>query len=240
MFREPDTMQEAASPVYGEKAVTIRFRCLDLLWRPVGILVRFVAVIHPTRGMILLMCTDVNLAPVEIIRIYSLRFKIELSFKQALRVIRVSCKQTDVRLCCMGYLQLSDTCNPVQIRFPTVNHKGYHRLCLYSSMTLMTQIAQFCEHIDLLHSDYDAKAFQLLCSMFYSFVNPVNGYCRNCVPIGCTYRPRYQIEPGLHGRVLFHCGTVIITAYLPNENYVIQFSSYNNGDFHCRRYRFIQ
>lgn len=87
MFGEPDTMQEAASPVYGEKAVTIKFRCLNLLWRPVGILVRFVAVSHPTRGMILLMCTDVNLAPVEIIRIYSLRFKIELSFKQALRVI---------------------------------------------------------------------------------------------------------------------------------------------------------
>jgi len=87
MFEEPDTMQEAPSPVYGEKTVTIRFRCLDLLWRPVGILVRFVAVIHPTRGMILLMCTDVNLAPVEIIRIYSLRFKIEVSFKQALRVI---------------------------------------------------------------------------------------------------------------------------------------------------------
>jgi len=87
MFGEPDTMQEAASPVYGEKAVTIKFRCQNLLWRPVGILVRFVAVIHPTRGMILLMCTDVNLAPVEIIRIYSLRFKIELSFKQALRVI---------------------------------------------------------------------------------------------------------------------------------------------------------
>lgn len=47
MFGEPDTMQEAASPVYGEKAVTIRFRCLDLLWRPVGILVRFVASFTP-------------------------------------------------------------------------------------------------------------------------------------------------------------------------------------------------
>lgn len=87
MFWEPDTMQEAASPVYGEKAVTIRFRSLDLLWRPVGILVRFVAVIHPTRGMILLICTDITLDPIEIIRIYSLRFKIELSFKQALRII---------------------------------------------------------------------------------------------------------------------------------------------------------
>ena len=87
MFENPDTMQEVASPVYGENATTIRFRCLDLLWRPVGILVRFVAVIHPTRGMILLMCTDITLDPIEIIRIYSLRFKIEVSFKQALRTI---------------------------------------------------------------------------------------------------------------------------------------------------------
>lgn len=87
MFREPDTMQEAPSPVYGEKKVTIKFRCLDLIWRPVGIVVRFVAVNHPIRGMILLMCTDVTLNPLEIIRIYSLRFKIELSFKQALHVL---------------------------------------------------------------------------------------------------------------------------------------------------------
>ena len=87
MFNDPRSMQEVPSPVYGETNVTLRFYYRDLLWRPVGILIRFVAVIHPTRGMILLMSTDTNLAPVEIIRIYSLRFKIELSFKQALRVI---------------------------------------------------------------------------------------------------------------------------------------------------------
>ena len=80
-------LQTAPSPVYGEKNVTLQFKTADLLWRPVGILVRFVAVLHPHRGVILLMSTDLNLTPMEILRIYGLRFKIELSFKQALRVI---------------------------------------------------------------------------------------------------------------------------------------------------------
>ena len=81
------SMQQVASPVYGDRNVTLRCRVCDLLWRPAGRLVRFVAVIHPTRGSCILMCTDTSLSAVEIIRLYGLRFKIECSFKQAVRQI---------------------------------------------------------------------------------------------------------------------------------------------------------
>ena len=76
-------MDLAVSPVYGERGVKIRYRVCDLMWRPVGRLVRFVAVVHPTRGTIVLMTTDLSLEAMDIIRIYGLRFKIELTFKQA-------------------------------------------------------------------------------------------------------------------------------------------------------------
>ena len=87
LLNDPQSMPSAASPVYGEHDVTIQYRVCDLLWRPVGRLVRFVAVIHPSRGACLLLCTDLSLPAIEIIRLYGLRFKIEHGFKQAVRVI---------------------------------------------------------------------------------------------------------------------------------------------------------
>lgn len=87
LLQDSKAFESAASPVYGERKVKIQYQVRDLLWRPAGQLVRFVAVRHPTRGACLLMCTDVALSPLEIIRLYGLRFKIELGFKQAVRQI---------------------------------------------------------------------------------------------------------------------------------------------------------
>ena len=77
----------AASPVYGENEVLVQYRALDVLWKPVGRVVRFCIVKHPVRGTIFLLCTDVSMAPLEILQLYGYRFKIELGFRQAVHVI---------------------------------------------------------------------------------------------------------------------------------------------------------
>jgi hypothetical protein len=87
LFQNKSRWCEAKSPVYGERGVTIRYRVEDLLWRPLKRTVRFVLVDHPYRGKIILLCTDLTIEPIDVIRLYGVRFKIELSFKQALHVI---------------------------------------------------------------------------------------------------------------------------------------------------------
>ena len=82
-FAQTAKFIQALSPVYGESRTYIQYRTADLLWRPIGCLVRFVWVIHPTRGKLILMCTDCSLDPLKIIEMYGYRFKIEVSFRHA-------------------------------------------------------------------------------------------------------------------------------------------------------------
>ena len=87
LFRSALKIDTLISPVYDEKDVSLLVRTIDLLWKPAGRLVRFVLVEHPTRGRLVLMGTDLTLEPVQIIRLYGLRFKIELGFKQAAHIV---------------------------------------------------------------------------------------------------------------------------------------------------------
>ena len=91
LFRQRKRFTTYPSPVYGESKINILVREMNLLWRPIAGLVKFVWVIHPTRGRIILISADLNLSALEVIRVYGLRFKIEVSFKVALRSIGVYC-----------------------------------------------------------------------------------------------------------------------------------------------------
>ncbi len=69
---------------YGEK---IKLFSLFEQWRPFGDLVLFVLTRHPTKGNAIVMSTDRSATPLSLIRIYGLRFKIEVLFKQAVHQI---------------------------------------------------------------------------------------------------------------------------------------------------------
>jgi hypothetical protein len=71
--------QTAKVSLYG-KIETIEYLCLDLLWRPVKGMIRFVLVKHGTTPFIL-MCDDLTVPALRIIELYGYRFKVEVTFK---------------------------------------------------------------------------------------------------------------------------------------------------------------
>lgn len=87
ILKDKSKMCRAIIAMYDDGPKEISYRSLDLLWHPVGVTVRFVFVNNPTRGSAIFMTTDLSLDPLDIIKIYSLRFKIEVSFKQAINTV---------------------------------------------------------------------------------------------------------------------------------------------------------
>jgi len=74
-----DRFEQTTISLYGQ-CKEVSFLCLDLIWKPIGNKVRFVLVRDGSEQFIL-MCSDVELLASDIIRAYSYRFKIEVSFK---------------------------------------------------------------------------------------------------------------------------------------------------------------
>jgi len=74
-----EQFEQTTISIYGERK-EIFFLCLDLIWKPIAEKVRFVLVRDGSETFIL-MCSDLSLSPYDIIRAYSYRFKIEVSFK---------------------------------------------------------------------------------------------------------------------------------------------------------------
>lgn len=75
--------------LYGKKT-QISYYCLDLIWKPAKQKVRFVLVEMNGKQFILL-CSNLLWAPEDIIRAYSFRFKIEVSFKALKHLIGSFC-----------------------------------------------------------------------------------------------------------------------------------------------------
>jgi Transposase DDE domain len=74
-------------PMPGNNKLMIEYYVVQLFWKPLGDLAQFVYVRHPERGNAISMSTDLTLAPLDIIFCYSLRFKIEVLFKQAVHQV---------------------------------------------------------------------------------------------------------------------------------------------------------
>lgn len=90
VFKEmADTFQTATLILYG-KEETVRYICMDLIWKPLGRKLRFVLVKTNEKSMILA-CSDLCMHPEKIIIAYSYRFKIEVSFKMLKHVIGGFC-----------------------------------------------------------------------------------------------------------------------------------------------------
>lgn len=74
-----ERFEDTTIELYGQ-CKTVSFLYIDLIWKPIGEKVRFILVCDGS-GQFILMSSDLTLSAYDIIRAYSYRFKIEVSFK---------------------------------------------------------------------------------------------------------------------------------------------------------------
>lgn len=89
IFDFPHLFQESELTIYGQLK-TVRYYCVDLLWKPINDLIRFVCVIDG-EGRYILMSSDLDLPATQIITIYSYRCKIEVMFLALKHLIGAFC-----------------------------------------------------------------------------------------------------------------------------------------------------
>jgi len=130
----------APSPISDDSGCIVFYRSLDLLWRPVGRLVRFVLVKHPNRGTLVLMSTDTSLHPMEILKLYSLRFNIETGFRQAIHVVGSYAYHFWMKLMTPIYRKTGD--QYVQIKSVTYKRAVRRKLDAYHRYVQLGCIAQ--------------------------------------------------------------------------------------------------
>jgi len=82
-----ESFEQTTIEIYGQYE-EVSFLCLDLIWKPIKEKIRFVLVRDGSECFIL-MCSDLTLSAQDIIRAYSYRFKIEVSFKVLKHLIGV-------------------------------------------------------------------------------------------------------------------------------------------------------
>lgn len=78
---------EVVSPYPSDKGQTIKVRHEDLVWKGTGKLVRIVVTRDANGAIAFFLSTDTGLSAQEILRLYALRFRIEVTFKMALRAV---------------------------------------------------------------------------------------------------------------------------------------------------------
>jgi hypothetical protein len=87
LFKEKTRFKTGIVRGYDGEPIEVDYCFLDLLWRPIGRMVRFVLVRYPNRGKCIFISTDLCLDSLQVIEMYTRRFKIETSFKQSVHTI---------------------------------------------------------------------------------------------------------------------------------------------------------